>query len=62
MVLASGEAARNAGTKGSKNKVLFPPSPESLLVHFSNLHNFTVTLHSRSEEKSMTARSLFYLR
>ena len=49
MDLSSGQAARNAAVEGRK---------KSLLVHFSNLHNFTVTFRALFEGKGTTASSL----
>ena len=36
----------------ASGQVFFLPSSQSLLVHFPNLHNFTVTMRAWSEEKS----------
>ena len=53
----------NLGVRGTRcgallgEKVLFPPSPQSLLVHFS-MCKVLPSLCARDEEKSLTARSL----
>ena len=54
-------SSKKRGRGGKEVESTFPPTPQSLLVCFSNLHNFTVTLRALSEGKSTTVRCLCQL-